>query len=50
MIQIHEREQRDFMGEQYALDDYGYWLAEMDADPGDNKRKCSYDAMSQEVV
>lgn len=40
---------KDLMGERSALDEYGHWLAEMDADPGDERRRGFYEALSKEV-
>lgn len=32
-----------------ALDKHGYWLAEIDADPGDERRSGFHEALSKEV-
>ena len=40
---------KDLMGEESALDEYGYWLAEIDADDGDERRREFYEALFKEV-
>ena len=40
---------KDLMGEESALDEYGYWLAEIDADYGDERSRELYEALFKDV-